>query len=241
MAREAEGKPNSDNQRRRICGACARNVVCNSVRWRSANEWKAKRDVCALSKVERFQWDQCLVMIHAEYRVVARALCFDKKRICGEGPDCVHPSGPKRGYRRANDRLFFCTEHSPFAGMRIQSSHRDTRIRDSKIHLKSIGRYASGVDDGGGTQVLEYLAQCDMHGDWYHAKRVRSEHHHRLRVIFSETRKKLRMAAKVQARSLPYGLLVDGIRYNSRGLGRHGISDRPLYGTNDGACIFRGW
>ena len=107
------------------------------------HDWEAKRDIDPLVEIERFQWDQRLVVIHGQRRVVGLPGTRRKQRIGGMRASDRNSSIAKQGHRRFDNVQLLGSELAAFASMRIEPANGDARIGDAEVSGQSIGNDAS--------------------------------------------------------------------------------------------------
>src|SRR5690606_33133512 len=116
------------DQARRIGDALSGDIIGGAVIGRGADEIKAERDIDAAVKINGFQRDQRLIMIHAEDGVILRPRRRMKQAVCGEGAGDLDALRGKFLNHRADDLDLFAPDGAAFAGMRVEAGNRQARI-----------------------------------------------------------------------------------------------------------------
>src|SRR6516162_6671444 len=84
-------------------------------------------------EVDRLDRDQCLIMIHAERRIVRSARLGMKHRVSRYWAARLYPCGAQLGHGRLDDFDLFAPQTAAFAGMRVEPGDGEGRSRDSKV------------------------------------------------------------------------------------------------------------
>ena len=90
-----------------------------------SNHWKPQRYVNATIKIERFERDQALVVIHANIHIGLLSTLGQKTGVRRQRPDDVHSHFLRTFNRWNDDRFFFSfAEQTVFTSMRVEPKHR---------------------------------------------------------------------------------------------------------------------
>src|SRR4249919_3407784 len=113
-----------------------------------------------------------LVVQHHDERICT---FFSKHRIGAKGTGYVDSAGGSFVNRRLDDVDFLATEHSLFAGVRIETADEDLRPCDAELFEGSIGNPHYPFDP-----LLRYqrdrFADADMQGRMHNARLVKADH-----------------------------------------------------------------
>ena len=84
-------------------------------------------------KVYRLQWDQCLIVMHAERGIIGTARLGVKHRVGRQGAARIYPSGTQFGESRLNDLDLLPTETARLTRVRIEPGDRKYWTVDAEV------------------------------------------------------------------------------------------------------------
>jgi hypothetical protein len=115
-------------------------------------------------------------VITGHHHVELAAARADKDSIARKRPRHVNPGGAARFNGRYDRGLFFAPEQAVFAGVRIQSGHRDARRRDAEARKRARREHDGGLERRPGERA-RHIGERDVHGRQHDAESVGVEHH----------------------------------------------------------------
>src|SRR6516164_10439975 len=84
-------------------------------------------------EVDRLDWDQCLIMIHAECRIVGSARLGMKHRVGRPWAARVDPCRAQLGDGRLDDLDLFAPQTTGFTRMRVEPGDGEARSGDPEV------------------------------------------------------------------------------------------------------------
>src|SRR5581483_10569925 len=210
-ADELLGQANGGLHAGGIGDALAGDVVGGAVVGRGPNEGKTERPIYARFEADHFKRGEPLVVIHGDDDFVIPFEDIVEERVGGVGAGDIEAAAARGVDGGGDGGDFLRAEFAAFAGMGIQSAHRDARLLEAEISARLGGEFDGKLDLGCG-DVLRNEAQREMRGDEHDAQPavavVVAEKHHGGALAAGEFGEEFRLADKRLA-GMDDGLLVD--------------------------------
>src|SRR5690606_27636679 len=187
-----------------------------------ADERQPHRNVYAIFNSKVFDRNQSLVVVLGNHNVELPAACPPEEGVAWPGAADVQPGFAGQVDSRFDDFDFFRAETSVFAGVRVQSCHRDTGLGDTSLQTGSLGQ-PDGLELTLDRDVIEYIPQGQMYGHQNDAQLWIGKHHG-VRRGARALSQDLGMARKIHTPQL-HGLLVERCRHDRPYVSGDGVVD----------------
>ena len=176
---------------------------------RGPHDGQPQGDIHAAGKIQGLNWDQGLIMVHAQSCVIAGARFWVKQRICGMGSGDGQPGVLQLATQGVIWSISSSANLTAFAGMWIEPGDADARFCNAKIMAQGLMQDVSGAVKQLFGDRLRHIADWDMNGERDDRKRRASQHHHNLLNI-AEMRQKFRMSGKLKPSPVLQNRLMNG-------------------------------
>ena len=171
------GEADRRSHRARIGNVLTGNIERGAMIWRGADYGQSQSDVDAFFEMQRLEWDQGLVVVHAQRGVVARPRSAVKHGIGGQWPDYLPTLGTERVDCGLDDVDILAAERATLARMGIERGDREARFGDPEIALQPAQRHPAARFDHRAAEQAGNLGERHVGRDRDGTKRRPGEHH----------------------------------------------------------------
>ena len=144
---------------------------------RGADDRQTDRDIHSGVDTKHFDGTVTLVMIHRDDDIEIAPAGPEKQGVRRQRSFDVPAAFPAGPHRRLDFRFFLApSEKSVLAGVRIDTAHSDTRMRESRL-VQGLLRSSDGAFDQTRLDPLDRIDETDVRGDVDDPESRSGQHH----------------------------------------------------------------